>query len=176
VTGEWRSLGTDETVAWDGRPKLTTALPGVATGVALLVGGGWLLAVATEAAAGVVLAFLGVVVGAASYLAVVRTEYVLTNRAVYVRRGVVGVHVTESPLSKVQNSAFSQDALGALLGYGTVTLEVAGGDDIRLRRIEDPESVRRLVDRATDDEVPGSLEQWRAVLAEVRALRRVVES
>jgi len=76
----------------------------------------------------------------------------------------------------VQNSAFSQDALGTLFGYGTVTLEVAGGDDIRFRRIEDPESVRRLVDRATVDEIPGSLEQWRAVLAELRALRRVVES
>jgi uncharacterized membrane protein YdbT with pleckstrin-like domain len=176
VTGEWLSLGTDESVTWNGRPKLTTALPGVATGVALLVGGGWLLAVASEAAAGTVLVLLGVVVGVASYLAVARTEYVLTDRAVYVRRGVVGVYVTESPLSKVQNSAFSQDALGTLFGYGTVTLEVAGGDDIRFRRIEDPESVRRLVDRATVDEIPGRLEQWHAVLAELRALRRVVES
>jgi hypothetical protein len=63
-----------------------------------------------------------------------------------------------------------------VFGYGTVTLEIAGGDDIQFRRIEDPETVRRLVDQATGEEIPGSLEQWRAVRDEVRALRKAVES
>jgi hypothetical protein len=84
------------------------------------------------------------------------------------------VRVTEAPLSKVQNSALSQGVAGSLLGYGTVTLEVAGGDDLAFRRIEDPAAVRPLVDRERDP-IPGSVEQWRAVLAEVRALRRAVE-
>ncbi|WP_081927101.1 PH domain-containing protein [Halobellus rufus] len=76
----------------------------------------------------------------------------------------------------MQNSAFSQDALGSVFGYGTVTLEIAGGDDIQLRRIEEPETVRRLVDHATGEDIPGSLEQWHAILDEVRALRQAVES
>jgi hypothetical protein len=170
---EWLSLAAGETVAWDGGPKRTTALPGVLVGVALVAVGGW-LAVESRPVAGVPVALLGVAVAGGAYLAVVNTVYVVTDRAAYERRGVLGVRVTEATLSKVQNSALSQGVAGSLFGYGTVTLEVAGGDDLALRRIEDPAAVRPLVDRERDP-IPGSVEQWRAVLTEVRALRRAVE-
>ncbi|MFD1600301.1 PH domain-containing protein [Halobellus rarus] len=170
------TLDASETVAWDGQPKLTTALPGVGMGIALLVGAAWLVTVQNESVVGILLGIAGVTVGLWAYLSVVNTEYVLSDRAVYTKQGVIGIRITESSLSKIQNSAFSQDALGSVFGYGTVTLEIAGGDDIQLRRIEEPETVRRLVDHATGEETPGSLEQWRAVLDEVRALRRAVES
>lgn len=175
MTGDWLTLSGDETVTWDGQPKLTTALPGIGTGIALLIGAVWFL----NAQNVIVSAFLGiagVAIGVWAYLSVVNTEYVVSNQSVYTKQGVVGIRIRESSLSKIQNSAFSQDALGAIFGYGTVTLEVAGGSDIQLRRIEDPEAVRRLVDQATSKEIPGSLEQWRAVLDEVRALRKAVES
>jgi membrane protein YdbS with pleckstrin-like domain len=168
----WLSLD-GETVAWDGGPKRTTALPGVLVGVALVAAAGW-LGLVNRPVLGAVVALAGVAVAGWSYLAVVNTEYVVTDRAVYERRGILGVRVTEAPLSRVQNSALSQGVAGSLLGYGTVTLEVAGGNDVAFRRIDDPAAVRPLVDRASD-QIPGSIEQWRAVLAEVRALRRAVE-
>jgi uncharacterized membrane protein YdbT with pleckstrin-like domain len=176
MTGNWVTLDTGETVAWDGQPKLTTALPGVGMGLALLVGATWLVIVQNELVVGLLLGVAGVSVGLWAYLKVGNTEYVLSDRAVYTRQGVLGIRISESSLSKIQNSAFSQDALGSVFGYGTVTLEIAGGDDIQFRRIEDPETVRRLVDQATGEEIPGSLEQWRAVRDEVRALRKAVES
>lgn len=176
MTRDWLTLAEGETVAWDGRPRLTTALPGIAAGAALVVG-----ALVVSVARGVFLlavpfAFIGCLVAAGAYLRVVNTEYAVTDRAVYAKRGVVGRSVTEASLSKVQNSAFSQDVLGAVFGYGTVTFEIAGGNDVSFRRIDDPETVRRLVDRSSGDEIPGRIEQWRAVLAEVRALRRAVEA
>lgn len=175
MTGDWLTLGGDETVAWDGHPKLTTALPGMGTGIALIAVALWLLN-GQNVVVSALLGIAGVTTGVWAYLTVVNTEYILSNESVYTKRGVVGIRITESSLSKIQNSAFSQDVLGAIFGYGTVTLEVAGGSDIQLRRIEDPEAVRRLVDQATGEEIPGSIEQWRAVLDEVRALRKTVES
>lgn len=87
-----------------------------------------------------------------------------------------GRRVVQSSLAKVQNNSFSQDVTGSLFGYGTVRLEIAGGNDVDFYRIDDPQAVRRLVDRATVEELPGSVEQWRAMLEEVRALRATVES
>lgn len=176
MTRDWLTLADGETVAWDGRPRLTTALPGVGVGVAFAVGALGLGVVRGVLLLAVPVALVGCLVAAWAYLRVVNTEYVVTDRALYAKRGIVGRSVTEASLSKVQNSAFSQDALGAAFDYGTVTFEIAGGNDVAFRRIDDPEVVRRLVDRAAGDEVPGSVEQWRAVLDEVRALREVVES
>lgn len=170
---DWLSLAVDETVAWDGGPRLATALPGVVVGVALVAAAGW-LAFPDRPLVGVAIALGGIAIAGWAYLAVVNTEYVVTDRAVYEKHGILGVSVTEAPLSKVQNSALSQGVAGTLLGYGTVTLEVAGGNEVAFRRIEDPAAVRPLVDRGRDP-IPGSLAQWRAVLEEVRALRRAVE-
>lgn len=181
MSREWLTMADGETVTWDGTPRLTTALPGIGMGVAFLLAGVWVAvsdpgSALVTAAVGVGLALFGIAVAAATYLSVVNTEYVVTDRALYAKSGVVGVRVTEAALSRVQNSSFSQDALGSAFGYGTVTFEIAGGNDVRFRRIDDPKEVRRGVDRATGAEIPGSIEQWRAVLAETRALRRAVES
>ncbi|MFC7235957.1 PH domain-containing protein [Halosegnis marinus] len=180
MSRDWLTLADGETVAWEGSPILTTSLPGVGVGIALVVAGAWLAVVGPAGLAatlgGAALAAAGVAAAVGAYLAVVNTEYVVSDRALYAKSGIVGVRVTEAALSRVQNSAFSQDALGAAFGYGTVTFEIAGGNDVRFRRIDDPKGVRRTVDRATGDEIPGSLDQWRAVLAETRALRRAVES
>jgi len=196
VSRDWLPLADGESVAWEDGPRRTTALPGIAVGVGLAVAGVGLAAVGFGLvsvgvdfvavsvsgtvgntfllAAPVVLA--GVSIAAGAYLSVVNTEYVVTDRAVYEKTGVVGITVTEAPLSKVENSAFSQSSLGTVFGYGTVTIETAGGNDVSFRRIDDPQTARRLVDRASGDVIPGSLTQWRGVRDEVRALRRAVES
>ncbi|MFB6293360.1 MAG: PH domain-containing protein [Halonotius sp.] len=67
-----------------------------------------------------------------------------------------------------------------MFGYGTVTVEVAGGRDLKLRRIDDPESVRRTItdlieDTDTDHELPGSPEQWRDVLSVIRDLNTAID-
>lgn len=67
---------------------------------------------------------------------------------------------------------------GSAFGYGTLTVDVAGGRDLRFRRIDDPQSVQAaIVDRMdnADDDVPGSTAQWQSVLEVVREIRAVVE-
>ena len=91
---------------------------------------------------------------------------------------MLGRTVRRVGFRKVQNTAYSQSITGSMFGYGTVTVEVAGGDDLRFRRIEAPETVQRAIaDRidGTDEEIPGSTAQWQPVLQLVREIRAAVE-
>jgi hypothetical protein len=91
---------------------------------------------------------------------------------------VLGHTVRRVGLPKIQNTAYAQSATGSLFGYGTVTVDVAGGGDLRLRRVEDPKAVQEAVAERTggsDKTVPGSTEQWQSVLGLLREIRTAVE-
>lgn len=182
-------LADDESALWTGRPRLSAAFPAGVVGL-LVAAGGLALAVGPAGEAGgvgVAVAALAVVLGAAipalSVLSLVNTRYVLTDRAASVKTGIVGRRVVRARLSMVENTAYRQSVTGSLFGYGTVTIETAGGD-VAFRRVDDPRDVRGLVDAHTrgtseDDRVspaiPGSLDSWRAVREEVRLLRAAFE-
>jgi Bacterial membrane flanked domain. len=176
MTDDWWFRRGDERAVWTGRPRISAALPGVGVGVAVCA-----LAVAAavvvdpRAAVGVV---PGIGVIAWALLRVRRTEYLLTTRALWLKRGVAGRTVRRVGLHRVQNTGYSRSVTGSAFGYGTVTVEVAGGDDLRFRRIDDPETVQGAIAERTaagGDRIPGSAAQWRSVLAAVRELRTAVE-
>ena len=175
-------LGDDEELLWSGRPRLSAAAESIAGGLVLVAGGvgAGLLVRGGEAppvgallAAGLVL--LGVLAPAWRLVALRRTRYAISDRAIYARTGVFSRSVRRMGLDRVQNSAYGQPVLGGVFGYGTVTVESAGGEaPVRFVRIDTPREVRSLVDRRAalaGDAVPGTVEQWRAVREEVRALR-----
>jgi uncharacterized membrane protein YdbT with pleckstrin-like domain len=181
VTGDLL-LDPDEELLWAGRPRLSAAAGSVAAGLVLVAGGvaAGLFATSGEAgpaglALAVVLVLVGVQVPAWRLLTLRRTRYAVSDRAIYARSGVLSRSVRRMGLARVQNSAYGQSALGGLFGYGTVTVESAGGGgSVRFVRIETPREVRALVDRRAalaGDELPGTVAQWTAVLEEVRALR-----
>ena len=179
-------LDSDESVEWTGRPRITTILPAIVIGV-LLISVGVALSVIGDSLLFLAVVPVGVAIPLWQYLALQGVQYVVTDEAVYVKRGVVTRAVSQANLGTVQNSAFGQDLTGSIFGYGTVTFEIAGGDDLSFRAIEDPRTIRALVDRAasTDDGlggrewgesgIPGDLTQWQQVRDEVRAIRRVLE-
>lgn len=178
---EWLPLDRDERIVWRGGPRIQTTYPALALAlVGVLLGA---LALVGDAVPRPVagLAPVAVAVAGWSYLRVARTTYVVTTAAAYARSGVLGVRVTALDLERVQNSSASQHALGRALGYGTVTVDAAGGDgaELEFRSVENPGRVRSLVDaradRARGDDVPGTVEQWEAVLEEVRGWRRAVD-
>jgi uncharacterized membrane protein YdbT with pleckstrin-like domain len=176
MTDDWWFQRGDETVVWEGQPRLSAALLGVGVGV-FVCGVAAVAAVAVDprlAAGGV----LGVGLVLWSVLQVRRTRYLLTTRALWSKRGVLGRTVRRVGLRKVQNTAYGQSVTGSAFGHGTVTVEVAGGDDLRFRRIDAPETVQRAIaDRidSTDEAVPGSAAQWQSVLRLVREVRAAVE-
>ena len=172
---QWMARGDDEDVLWSGHPRLPTVLPAVAVGFTLLVvgvGG----AVTRGQLALLVLVPVGLAVSAGAYLRVVNTRYVVTDHALYRKTGVLSRRVDRVALRRVQNSAFTQGVLGSAFDYGTVSVEAAGGGAIAFADIDDPRAVRALVERQVGgDEIPGTVEQWAAVLDEVRALRGAFE-
>jgi len=175
------TLDPGESVLWTGSPRLSAALGTV------VVGGGFVLAGAVVLAgvalpdalpvpplAGLAFVAVGLVVAAHRVVEVRRTRYLVTTDALHVRSGVLSRRVTRVGLERVQNSAYRQSVAGSVFGYGTVSVEAAGGGDVAFRRIEHPREVRALVDRRAElaaDPIPGTVEQWEAVLEEVRAVR-----
>ena len=175
MSEQWWFQRDGESIVWEGSPRLSAALGGVALGVVVVVGA-LVAAMIVDRRLGLV-ALLGIGLAAWRLLRVWQTSYLVTSRALWSKRGVIGQTVRRVGLSQVQNTAYSQSITGSIFGYGTVTIEVAGGRDLKFRRIDDPEGVRRmLTDRIgeTDSELPGTTDQWRAVLSVVRDINEAV--
>ena len=176
-------IDSAESVEWAGRPRITTILPAVVVGGLLLIAG---IAVSVVGESPLFLAVVpfGVAIPLWRYFALQGVQYLITNEALYEKRGVLTRSVTQANLETVQNSSFEQDITGSVFGYGSVTFEIAGGDDLSFRAIEDPRSIRALVDRAASNndglsegdtvepDIPGDLTQWQQIRDEVRAVRR----
>lgn len=176
MTDDWLALDPGETVEWEAHPRYMRAAPAIAASLAIAsVALGAAVAVDPPFLAALVLAPLP---GLYGYLRVVTTRFVVTNRAVYRKRGVVGVDVRTVELDRVQNTRSSRGVLGNAFGYGTVEVEVAGGRDLRFYDVYDPDDVRRLAERLSGARatIPGSIEQWRAVRDELREIRRLLEA
>jgi len=73
--------------------------------------------------------------------------YVLTDRRVIRRRGVIGLSIVEAPLSRIQNSAIYAHLLERLLGLGSIGFATSGssGFEVVWHMIGDPGDVHRKV-------------------------------
>lgn len=176
MSDDWWFRRPDEQVVWRGRPRISAAAGGVAIGAGL-AGLALVVAVVVDvrAAAG---SLLGVGVAGWTVLRVQRTRYLLTTRALWLKRGAFGRSVRRVGISQVQNTAYNQSVTGSIFDHGTVTATVAGGRDIQFRRIDDPETVRTAITERigeADDEIPGLTEQWRSALSLAQDIRIAIE-
>lgn len=187
-----RPASPDESIVWQGQPRKRVVHWGLVAGAVVA---------AIVLAVGVVLsqsAGVGLVFGAAILLVAVAgfalpagsaylwreyTHYLLTDAALYHRTGVFRVTVTELGLDKVQNTSYSQGVFGTMFDHGAVTVDTAGsnGTELRLLALDDPAEVHRLIaaragDTGGEDSIPGTIDQWRSVLDEVRQVRTVLDA
>lgn len=177
---DWITLDDGESPAWTGRPRLVSAFPRLLV-AGVVAAGSVVLASVTDlswvfAAPGLLFAL---VVAVAAVYPVYATEFLVTDRAVYERRGRRARRVTTLELDRVQDVSYRRSAVGGLLGYGTVTVEIAGGGELTLNAVADAQDAAALVGRLADgddDRIPGSVEQWRAVRDELRGVRSALES
>ncbi|WP_226481553.1 PH domain-containing protein [Natrinema amylolyticum] len=162
---EWLSLDDDETVIWAGGPDRRTLIPAFVIGLPLSI------------------VLIGLLIIASEYLRVTNTHYVVTNRALYAKTGVLSRDVKRIEHGKVQDISYSQSALGAHFGYGTVEVSTAGGSGVEMafKSVPDPRGVQQRIsdrlkrergesgDDRTKDDV---LEE---ILTELRAIRTAVD-
>ena len=160
---EWLTLEDGESIQWASTPHKYSLVPALVVGIPLSV----------------VLVGIPIVVGA--YLQYTNTNYVVTNRGLYSKRGILSRDVQQIGFDKVQNISYSQSALGSSFGYGSVDVSTAGGSGVELefRSIPDPASVQELIAREVDDREQGAGDAGTdaddvldEILHELRAIRR----
>ena len=114
----------------------------VAAVIAGLVGSGGL-------AAGVAAAAL-VILLIAGYVKRIFTVYVITDRRLYIKRGIIARREQQTRLDRVQNVNTKQSVIQRLLQTGTVDFDTAAGDDYEFSftGVGDPQVVVHAVHRA----------------------------
>ena len=81
----------------------------------------------------------------------IATDYVITDRRLHIKRGIVSRDIKETRLVRVQNVNYSQSVLQRALQIGDVDFDTAAGDDYNFvfTGVAQPEDVVHQVDRAT---------------------------
>ncbi|WP_086889890.1 PH domain-containing protein [Natrarchaeobaculum aegyptiacum] len=162
---EWLSLDGGEEVVWAGGPDRRTLLPAFLIGIPLSI------------------VLIGLLIIASEYLRVTNTWYVVTDRALYRKTGILSRDVKRIEHEKVQDISYSQSALGTHFGYGTVEISTAGGSGVEMafQSVPEPRAVQHLiserVDRGRDDE-PGEErpdDVLADILVELQEIRTLLE-
>lgn len=101
------------------------------------------------------LAVLGVaVVGWLSVVPVLRwraTHFVVTNRRVLVREGVLSRHGIDLPMTRINSVRFSNTVVERLLGCGTLTIESASEEPLEFEDVPDVQRVHSLLYSEAED-------------------------
>src|SRR6056297_1497009 len=101
---EWLTLDDGEEVLWASTPHKSSLVPALAIGIPLSF------------------VLVGIPIIASAYLSFTNTNYVVTTRGLYRKRGILSRDVKQIGFDKVQNISYSQSAVGSSLGYGTVEI------------------------------------------------------
>jgi uncharacterized membrane protein YdbT with pleckstrin-like domain len=160
---EWLTLEDGESIQWASTPHKYSLVPAFIIGIPLS------------------LVLIGIPLLVGSYLQYTNTNYVVTNRGLYSKRGILSRDVQQIGFDKIQNISYSQSALGSSFGYGSVDISTAGGSGVELkfRSIPDPASVQELIAREVDAREQGDGEAGTdaddvldEILHELRAIRQ----
>ncbi|PSP25970.1 hypothetical protein BRC64_12685 [Halobacteriales archaeon QH_10_67_22] len=177
---DWLSLDPGEEVQWVGGPTNLRIISTVVWGIVLIP---------------FLLGLLILLFAPLTYLNIKNTDYVLTNRSLYVKEGVLSTSIETVDLDRIQNTDFTQSFWGKQLGFGTIEVSTAGssGADISFSGVEEAREVRDRIaraqreyaggDRGTSDGTGGGgsvgqtagADQLDQVVAELRATREALE-
>ena len=155
---EWVNLDSDEEVLWSGSPRVKSIVSSLVVGVPLIAVFG-----------------LGLLVIAAAYLNVKNTNYLVTDKALYVKRGILSRSVKKIGFDKVQNINYSQGVLGNRFGYGNIEISTAGGSgtEMAFRSVEDPRKVEDIINSRMETGSTGGNKN--PELEELREIRKQLE-
>jgi uncharacterized membrane protein YdbT with pleckstrin-like domain len=160
-------LAEGETLIYRGHPSWRSILGFYARGLAATAAVAALAAAASRVIEGevrlswvlVAVAFALCVLLVAGIVTRIATEYVITDRRLHIRHGILSRDTEECRIERVQNVSTFQSPLQRLLRVGTVDFDVASDERPGLFRfggVADPREVVGAVDRATHAAGTGS--------------------
>lgn len=162
MTRSWLTLVEDEEVLWRGHPSRYAHLAGyglglgvAVVGIALAIGGvraGVMIGPVTGSIVGLALAVAGAGIAGLEHLRRASTHYVLTNKHVYKKRGILSRDVDPIRLDRIADFEYSQSAVDRLLGIGEVRIMTAGtgGKDVVLEDVPSVQTVAERISRELD--------------------------
>lgn len=173
---EWLSLDPDEEIVWVGEPVMVSLVGTAVVGLVLTV------------------FLIGILILLAlpwSYLAIKNTDFVVTTKSLYVKRGVVSTNIETVDIDKIQNTEFSQSFWGKQFDFADIDVSTAGssGAEITFKSIADARAVRERISelgnrarresgaRADDESSSGRAggDRIDELISELRATREAME-
>tara|TARA_B100000242_G_scaffold63425_1_gene38792 strand:+ start:3757 stop:4200 length:444 start_codon:yes stop_codon:yes gene_type:complete len=85
------------------------------------------------------------------FLGVYFTEYVLTNKRIILKKGIISRYTEEQILKKVETVEFKQGILPRLFGTGSVQVTGTGNSIILFRYVVNPIGVRKIIDKTVNE-------------------------
>jgi uncharacterized membrane protein YdbT with pleckstrin-like domain len=153
-------LEPGEQTIFEGHPSWRSILGFYVKGILIAAVVGVIAALATNATitAGAV-ALVLVILLVAGWVKRIFTSYVITDRRLYIKRGIIARREQQTHLDRVQNVNTSQSVLQRMLKVGTVDFDTAAGDDydFSFAGVASPQQVVHAVHRAqrADEPAPG---------------------
>lgn len=92
---------------------------------------------------------IGPIIAAYMVLSYYLKEFVITNKRVIYKRGVISRNVDEIDIRRIEGTNLRQGILGRMLGYGRVIVRGTGVGNINFPLIATPIEFKRLVEKAT---------------------------
>jgi uncharacterized membrane protein YdbT with pleckstrin-like domain len=143
-------LHAGENVIYEGHPSWRSTfgfyLMGLLIAAAAVVIGVVADKTGIGAAAGAVIFVVVLIVG---FLRRITTRYLITNRRLQIRRGLIAKHVEETRIDRVVDVTVHQGVLDRILQIGAVDFDNASaqqGDLFRFAGVAQPEKVVRAID------------------------------
>ena len=100
---------------------------------------------------GVLFGFLAVVSLCQAVLYKKTSEYVVTNKRLILKRGIISRKSVESMLTKCEVVSLEQSILGRVLGYGSLIVSTGGGVPSKFQNIKDPVIFRNYINYQIDE-------------------------
>ena len=140
---EWLSLDDDEAVQWIGEPVPISIVGTAIWGLILTV---FLIGV-------LILLTLPL-----SWLSIKNTDYVITNKALYVKKGVASTNIESVGLDKIQNTEYNQSFWGKQFGYGSIDISTAGssGAELSFQNVRNASDVREQLTSLSNEYSAGT--------------------
>lgn len=85
------------------------------------------------------------------WLSWLKTEYVVTNKRVVAKRGIIAVNTEELRIPKVESIYIKQGIFGRIFGCGNVVFCGTGGSTVLFKYIGDPRQVKTRLEEIIDD-------------------------
>jgi uncharacterized membrane protein YdbT with pleckstrin-like domain len=144
-------LAPGEHEIYEGHPSWRSILGFHTTGLIVALVAGAIGFVAASAGVGIaIFAAIFLITVIIGFLRRIGTSYRITNRRLYIKRGIIARKTQEANLQRVQNVNTTQSAFQRVLQIGTVDFDTAGSSDadFAFQGVAQPEKVVRAVDAA----------------------------